>query len=173
MKRLVVIALVLGIGAGWTARARAADAPITGFWRTIDDKTGYPRSIVRLYDCGEALCGRIVALYTDGEVSETILAPERVASKVKGNPKVAGLDIIWSLKRDGDEYKSGRIMDPQAGRSYSATIRRDAANADQIKVRGSIGPVGRTQTWHAVQAADLPAELRDLDVSGWEPVIVE
>jgi len=163
------------------AGAANAAMPLVGFYRTIDDRTNAPRSIIRLYECREigdddrALCGRIVALYNadTGEISETIKAPARVAERVRGRPKMVGLDVIWNMEWEDDKnrYEDGRIMDPQSGRVYSALIWRDGDDANLLRVRGRIGPVGRTQVWHRVQESDLPAQLQGLDVSGWEPVI--
>ena len=128
----------------------------TGFYQTIDDKTNQPKSIVYLYEQDGMLRGKIVALYTDGKISETILKPVRIAEKVKDKPHTAGLVIIWDMKPDGKEYRGGKIMDPASGSIYSAVIwQEDPAT---LKVRGKIGPIGRTQTWNAIKK---PAELKD------------
>ncbi|MDR1360741.1 MAG: DUF2147 domain-containing protein [Rickettsiales bacterium] len=151
----------------------AANAlPLTGFYQTIDDKTNNAKSIVALYDCGEKLCGRIVALYdADGvKIAETLNAPERVADKVDGAPKMAGLDIIWNMEWDADdaEYENGKILDPKSGSVYSSVIWQDKKDASKLNVRGKIGPFGRTQIWNAVAAADLPKDLQKLDTSKWK-----
>jgi len=141
---------------------------ITGFYKTIDDSTGNPRSIVALYTYEDLIGGRIVALFDeDGNISETILAPSRQARRVTGTPHIAGLDIIWGVHADDTTRRGGRIMDPQSGSIYRVTIREDG---DTLRVRGSLGPIGRTQTWHVVSVGDLPAELQGLDKSGWVPV---
>jgi uncharacterized protein (DUF2147 family) len=147
-------------------------APLTGFYQTIDDETKNPKSIVALYECGQNLCGRIVALYdSDGaKITETLNAPERVADKVLGSPKMAGLDIIWNMKWDDKdtEYKDGKIMDPKKGSVYSSVIWQDKKDPAKLNVRGKIGPFGRTQVWNVMNAADLPADLQGLKTDGWE-----
>ncbi|MCL1902509.1 MAG: DUF2147 domain-containing protein [Alphaproteobacteria bacterium] len=159
------------------ATSGAFALPLTGFYKTIDDKTNNAKSIVRLYECGDALCGRIVALFdADGTaVKETLNNPERVADKVSGAPKMAGLDIIWNMEWDArdNEYSGGKIMDPQSGSVYSSVIWADKDDANLLRVRGKIGPFGRTQVWHVMQTADLPSDLQKLDVSKWEPVIIK
>ena len=150
--------------------------PLTGFYQTIDDETGKPKSVVALYDCAEKLCGRIVALYgEDGQISETISAPVRVAEKVAGAPKMAGLDIIWNMKWDeGDkEYEDGKIMDPKKGSVYSSVIWQDKKDSGKLNVRGKIGPFGRTQVWNVLSAEQLPADLQGLNTTGWEAKIVK
>jgi len=148
-----------------------AGRPEMGFFKTISEKTGTARAIVRLYPCGANMCGRIVALFNDAgtAIQETIRNPQKRADKVKDNPFVDGLDIIWGMTWNdrNARYDGGRIMDPEDGATYSARIWTDDADPTILNVRGSIGPFGRTQTWHAVAESDLPKELHNLDTSGW------
>ncbi|MCL2737399.1 MAG: DUF2147 domain-containing protein [Alphaproteobacteria bacterium] len=154
---------------------RAEGAPLAGFYKTIDDATGAARSIIRLYECADSLCGRVVALYDrdSGEISETIAAPSRIAERVRTQPKMVGLDVIWDMRWNAasSEYTGGRIMDPQSGRAYTASIWQDRTDANILRVRGRIGPIGRTQNWHVMPDAGLPADLQSLDVSDWKPII--
>lgn len=166
----------------------AGAAPLAGFYQTIDDETNKPKSIVRLYECGDPsspdgsaaasnLCGRIVALYDadSGKISETLNNPVRVADKVEGAPKMAGLDIIWNMKWDADdsEYAGGKIMDPKKGSVYSSVIWADKENASLLRVRGKIGPFGRTQVWNVMSVSELPADLQKLDTGKWEVKIIK
>ncbi len=152
--------------------------PLTGFYQTIDDSTHKPKSIVRLYECGENLCGRIVALYDqqgNGTITETLNKPIRVADKVTGSPKMAGLDILWDMKWDENdkEYSDGRIMDPKKGSVYRSIIWQEEKEINKLHVRGKIGPFGRTQTWNVMQVKDLPKDIQNLDIKNWKPVVVE
>jgi len=149
--------------------------PYVGMYQTIDDETNSPKSIVALYeyDNGMKLGGRIVALYgTDGNISETIMAPVKVAEKVSGKPKYSGLDIIWDMKwHDNDtQYGGGKIMDPAKGKVYTSVIWQDA-DKTKLQVRGKIGPFGRTQTWRVMNPSDLPSSLQNVDTSSWSPVV--
>jgi uncharacterized protein (DUF2147 family) len=148
---------------------------LEGFYKTIDDKTGNAKSIVRIYKCADAICGRIVALYDEKgtKIEETLNAPSRVAEKVSGSPKMAGLDIIWNMKPDKNEYSGGKILDPKSGSVYSCVIWQDKNDAKKLNVRGKIGPIGRTQIWHVFDAGGLPEDLKNLDVSKWVPKIVK
>lgn len=151
-------------------------AALTGFYQTIDDKTNQPKSIVALYEYTDGddteLAGRIVALYdANGKISETIANPVRTADKVKGAPKISGLDIIWDMEWDADDnrYEDGKIMDPASGKVYSSVIWQ-GTSAGELNVRGKIGPIGRTQKWHAFDVKTVP-ELKDIDTSKWTPNI--
>ena len=118
------------------------------------------------------MAGRIVALYgADGKISETISKPVKVADKVKGKPTYAGLDIIWDMEWDAKDnrYEDGKIMDPTSGGVYSSVIW--AGEGDVLNVRGKIGPIGRTQKWRAMDAAQLPADIKNIDTSNWTPKI--
>ena len=54
MKQLFALALLA------TAAAAAwAQATPVGLWKTIDDETGRPKSLVRISDAGGTLSGRI------------------------------------------------------------------------------------------------------------------
>ena len=154
--------------------------PYVGFYQTIDDETKQPKSIVALYEYNDGddieLAGRIVALYdTNGKISETILNPTRVADKVSGSPKMAGLDIIWDMEWDaGDsQYEGGKIIDPKKGNVYSSVMWLDKKDAGKLNVRGKIGPFGRTQVWNVMAVSDLPADLQKLDTKNWKPVVVK
>lgn len=151
-----------------------------GFYQTIDDKINKPKSIVALYEYknsdGETrLGGRIIALYNldTGKISETMLNPKRIAEEVPQKPKMAGLDILWDMERDGDEYSAGHIMDPKNGNVYRCSIWQDKETPDKLQVRGKIAFLGRTQTWNVFTKKDLPQELQNIKTTGWTPKLYE
>lgn len=150
--------------------------PLTGTYQTIDDASNLPKSVVVLYEYdndGHAqLAGRIVALYgADGKISETIAKPAKIAEKVSGKPNFVGLDIVWGMDWDSDDtkFEDGKIMDPQSGKVYSSVIWQDTPG--ELNVRGKIGPFGRTQVWRSLTADALPADLQNLDIKNWKPLI--
>ena len=158
--------------------AAFALTPFIGTYQTIDDETNLPKSVVRLYEYqdgkGTLLAGRIIALYDEkGDISETINNPIKIAEKVSGSPKYVGLDIIWGMEWDPDdkEYTDGKIMDPKKGSIYSSVIWQDKNYKDKLRVRGKIGPFGRTQTWNILSDSVLPAELQNIDTKNWKPII--
>lgn len=125
----------------------SVNAQVTGKWKTIDDKTGDAKSIVEIYEQNGKIYGKVVE----------ILNPARKNSKCdkcdgadKGKP-IEGLIIIKGLKKDGEKYTDGDILDPQKGKLYSCTIKLDGK--DKLDVRGYMGisMLGRTQVWHRVK----------------------
>jgi uncharacterized protein (DUF2147 family) len=125
-------------------RAFAADPSPVGAWRTIDDKTGKPRSIVRIYEEGGKLFGKV----------EASLNPEtagRLCDKCKDDRKskpIVGMVIMRNLKAHGEEFDGGDILDPDNGSIYKCKI-KVIEGGTKLQVRGFIGIslLGRTQTW--------------------------
>ncbi|MDR1696791.1 MAG: DUF2147 domain-containing protein [Rickettsiales bacterium] len=176
MKKFLIAGLML------LPFAANAAAPFVGYYQTIDDKTNSPKSIVRLYECTEidddrdldaALCGRIVALYDDNGIADS--KSEKIATEVAGSPKMVGMDILWNMEYDADdnEYGDGKILDPKSGSVYSSVMWQEKDEPTKIRVRGKIGPFGRTQVWNIMSESDLPTELKGLDTSKWTPKIVK
>lgn len=129
MKTLITsLILVLGNAFAW------ANDAVVGFWTTIDDETKEAKSVVRIYEYKGKIYGRVV----------DVLKNKNATAKLPGSPKVIGLDIIWDLEKDGDEYNDGEILDPQKGKVYGCAIWREGEN---LVVRGKIAFFGRNQTW--------------------------
>jgi len=125
----------------------STQAQVTGKWKTIDDETKEAKSIVEVYEKDGKIYGKVVE----------ILNPAKKDSKCqncKGEDKdkpILGLTIIKGLKKDGNEYTDGDILDPQKGKLYSCTIKLDGN--DKLSVRGYMGIslIGRSQTWYRVK----------------------
>lgn len=129
MKKLLLTAAM-----SLCALAAQATANITGYWTTIDDETKEAKSVVQVYEYQGKYYGRVVEL----------LQNPGAKAKLKGSPSIKGLTIIWDLKKDGDSYSGGEILDPQKGKVYGCEMWRDGAN---LIVRGKIAFIGRNQTW--------------------------
>jgi uncharacterized protein (DUF2147 family) len=116
-----------------------------GLWRTIDDATGRPRALVRLFEKDGRIFGRIekgLALE-----AETDPMCSRCTDERRGLPKI-GLVIIRNMQRDGDVWSGGDILDPDNGKVYRCRLRVVDDNRS-LEVRGFIGfsLLGRTQMW--------------------------
>ena len=126
----------------------ATDSP-AGLWQTIDDKSGKPRSLIRITE-------------QDGEYSAVVekgLLPtdngEKVCEKctdARKGQKIIGMTIAQGLKKRGDHYDGGEILDPENGKIYKCKMKLDDAG-NQLEVRGYIGfsLLGRSQMWTRVE----------------------
>ena len=125
----------------------ASAQDVIGKWKTVDDETGKPKSVVEIYKENGKIYGKVVEIVDPTKRDATCI---ECPGDAKGKP-IMGLVIIKDLKKDGKEYNGGTIMDPNNGKVYKSYIELDGANT--LKVRGYIGfsLLGRTQTWTRVQ----------------------
>lgn len=126
--------------------AHANDATPVGLWRTIDDKTGKEKSLVRITEVNGELRGTIEKL-----IREPNEDPNPMCDKCSGDKKnkpVLGMMILNGLKRDGKEWAGGEILDPNNGKTYKCKMSVDESGK-KLNVRGFIGVslLGRTQVW--------------------------
>lgn len=115
-------------------------------WKTIDDETGKPKSIVEIYRDGDVIHGRILDLINPTE-------PNPLCDVCKGdklNKPIKGMEILWGMKetKKGQEWKGGEILDPNNGKTYNCKLSLKE-DGEKLDVRGFIGIslLGRTQTW--------------------------
>lgn len=125
-----------------SANAQGLDSPV-GLWKNIDDETKQPKALIRIAEQGGTLSGRIEKVLTDN----TGAVCEKCTDDRKGKP-VQGLTILTGLKKDGDEWAGGEILDPANGKVYKAKVKL-ADGGRKLDVRGFVGfaALGRTQTW--------------------------
>jgi uncharacterized protein (DUF2147 family) len=137
--------LVLSAGLAWSQGA----SPV-GVWRSIDDKTKKERSIIRITEANGELQGVVEKIFDQPGDD-----PAHLCKECKGDRKdkpIVGMTILWGLKKDGESWTGGEILDPKNGRVYKAKI-TPSADGKTLDVRGFIGVslIGRTQTWHREQ----------------------
>jgi uncharacterized protein (DUF2147 family) len=126
--------------------AMAQNASPTGVWKTIDDETGKPRSLVRITEENGVLTGRIEKLFRPADQDQN---PKCTACEgARKDQPMIGMTILSGLRKDGNEYTGGEILDPSKGKTYkSKAALKD--NGSKLEVRGYIGApmFGRSQTW--------------------------
>ncbi|GGI80915.1 DUF2147 domain-containing protein [Legionella impletisoli] len=118
-------------------------ASVEGLWTTIDDKTGKPRSVVRLSESGGKLTGSVVNVYKqEGDTGKCSKCPGQFKDK-----PIKGLQFLWGLeKKNESTWTGGKILDPKSGKIYNAKI---TVKGNKLYVRGYVGMsmLGRTQVW--------------------------
>ena len=120
-----------------------------GKWITIDDETNKKKSIVELYKVDGKLYGKIIYLFPR-EGREDNPKCKKCTDDRKDQPLV-GLQIVRSLKWDGEEWEGGTIDDPENGKIYTVKMWLEEGNANLLNVRGYVGPIFRTQKWVRVE----------------------
>ncbi len=134
---------VLLLGALFTAQA--SESPV-GLWRTIDDKTGKEKSLIRIVETNGELHATIEKLFREPNEE-----PNPNCDKCPGDRKnkpVIGMTIMTGLKKAGSEFEGGEILDPANGKIYRCKM-WTAEGGKKLNVRGFIGVslLGRTQVW--------------------------
>ena len=119
-------------------------AQIEGKWKTIDDETGKPKSIVEVFKKSDGkYYGKIVQLLIKPENNNCVKCKDD-----RKNKPLVGLEIIRGLSKDGNEFGGGTITNPKDGKSYKTEIVREN---NTLKVKALImGIAMKTQTWHKV-----------------------
>ena len=139
MKTTLFSVLTLCIG-------RLTFAQIEGKWKTIDDETGKPKSIVEIFKKSDGkYYGKVIQLLikpTDPNCSSC-------KDDRKGKP-ILGMEVIRGLKKNQNDFDSGTITDPKTGKTYKCSIKREE---NRLIIRGYLGIslIGRNQTWHKVE----------------------
>ena len=144
------IAMAFLLMTGWLASMPAALADTStpvGLWRTVDDKTGKERALVRVEETDGSYHAHIEKIVTRLPDDD----PDDLCRKCEGERKdkpVVGMVILWGLKKDGDQYSGGEILDPKNGKIYRDRMKL-LDNGRKLEVRGYIGIslLGRSQTW--------------------------
>jgi uncharacterized protein (DUF2147 family) len=117
-----------------------------GKWRTVDDRTGKVKAVVAIWEEDGKLYGKIEKLI---DPVPNIENPRCIycLGELKDKP-IVGLRILWDLRKDGDLWSGGRILDPENGKTYRCFIAVQESGKI-LKVRGFIGfsLLGRTQYW--------------------------
>ena len=120
-------------------RAQKHDG-IAGKWITINDHTGEAGSVVEIVVQGDRAFGYV----------RMLMRPEKLKSHCdlckddRKDQPIVGMQILRNLKRDGDEWVDGRILDPQEGKIYDCKMWVEDGH---LKLRGYVGFLYRTQSW--------------------------
>ncbi|VVC75852.1 hypothetical protein AQUSIP_11490 [Aquicella siphonis] len=135
--------------------AASFNSPL-GYWKTIDDVTGKPKSILKIYQSGGALYGQIVKIYPRPGYDQNELCT--ACKGYRHNQRIVGMVIMEGLRQNPNspaEWSGGTILDPLNGKIYNCYITL-ISNGQKLNVRGYIGIslFGRTQTWIRVPKPD-------------------
>lgn len=122
------------------AAASAAD-PVDGRWRTLDDETGKPMSIVEVSTAGGTLNAKVV---------ETLNEPDAKCTQCSGadkNKPVVGMRVLWDLKQQDGVWGGGSGFKPSTGDSFKAKSVKPSADGRTLEVTGCKLMFCRTAKW--------------------------
>lgn len=128
------------------APVRAQNMSPTGLWKSIDEVSGKPTALIRLTDHNGELHGKIEKLFRAPDEDQN---PKCVlCTDARKDQPIVGMTIVAGLRRKGESYVDGEILDPKNGKIYKSQMTlRDAGR--KLEIRGYVGvPMfGRSQIW--------------------------
>ncbi len=121
--------------------ASAQNSPI-GRWKTIDDETGKPMTIVEVYEAkNNTLAAKVV---------ETLYAPNAVCTKCSGKDKgkpIIGMPVLWNLKAISGGWGEGSGFKPSTGDSFKAKTVKLLDGGSKLEVTGCKMMFCRSANW--------------------------
>jgi uncharacterized protein (DUF2147 family) len=135
------LATLLPLTSAW-----ANDASPVGLWKNIDDVSGKPKALIRISENKGELEGRIEQLYRSADQDQNPKC-DRCDGVLKDQP-ILGMVFMSGLKKSGDDYSGGQILDPDNGKVYKSKLTL-VEGGKKVNVRGYIGipMLGRSQVW--------------------------
>ena len=119
-----------------------------GYWKTIDDVTHQPKSIIHITEGKDhTLTGQILKIWPKPGKDEHEVCDQ--CRGAKHNQPIVGMVILTGLKQDAaNHWDDGDILDPNNGKTYSCSMTVEKEGAS-LAVRGYIvfSVLGRSQTW--------------------------
>ncbi len=117
-------------------------------WKTIDDRTGKPKGVIKIYEKNGELYGEVIKILEEGKEDAKC---EKCEGDLKNKP-VLGMTIIKGAENTGDgEWKGKYLFDPEQAMTFRCKIWLNPDNPDELKVRGYLAFIYRTQTWLRVK----------------------
>ena len=113
-----------------TNHSEAQSHSVLGRWRTIDDETGKPTSVIEIFEKHNRIHGRIVELLNSKAKNPKC---EKCDGEDRNKP-IIGLVVLKGLRKEKDgDYSDGKILDPKHGKIYKCNLSLETK--DKLKVR--------------------------------------
>lgn len=116
---------------------------IFGTWNTYDEVSNEIESVIEIYEKDGRAFAKIVDIVDSKKRSAICI---NCSGKLKNQP-ILNMDLLTGLKKNGEEWSGGKILDPKNGKYYKCYIKLIDRNT--LKLRGYIGlsVFGRTTIW--------------------------
>ena len=141
--------LTLGLFLVFSNMVIAQNLSPVGLWKSIDDKTGKPRSLIRINENNGEYSAAIEKGLLATDTGDAICDK---CTDDRKNQKLIGMIIAKGLKKSDAQYDGGEILDPDNGKIYRCKMKLDETG-NRLEVRGFIGIslLGRSQIWNRVE----------------------
>ncbi|CAA0209447.1 DUF2147 domain-containing protein [Tenacibaculum maritimum] len=138
MKKSIIIIALLLVTTAINAQS------IFGKWENRDEDTNKVDSVIEVYEKDGKAFAKIIEITNEDRKNAVC---EKCSGSNKNKP-ILGMNILTGLKKDGDEWSGGKILDPKNGKEYKCYIKLEGKN--KLKIRGYIGfsAFGRTAFWY-------------------------
>jgi uncharacterized protein (DUF2147 family) len=133
----------------------AAGPTAAGLWEKLD-QSGKPAAWFRIIECNGVYVGRIVKIFPQPGQTPSNLRCTQCGGDQKNAP-VLGIVLIKGMRRDGQSYAGGSILDPRDGSVYNAVMEL-SPDGQQLTVRGYIGIplLGQSEVWRRLPGSAQP-----------------
>lgn len=150
MKHALRFAVAAGLLFAMGSALAANDTP-AGTWKTIDDATQKPKSIVQITENNGEFQAKIVELLNRSPEDVARDGEHPKCTKCDGerkNQPIEGMTIMWGVRKSGNVWDGGKIVDPKSGKTYKVKLSL-IDGGQKLDVHGYIGfsLLGRSQTW--------------------------
>ena len=111
---------------------------VLGIWETPEKDAR-----IEITDCGDGTpCGDLI--WIDPASADSEMDINNPADTLRDRPLV-GIRMVWGFTQRRDQWRSGKVYDPESGRTYRAEL--SLKDANQLKLKGCFGPICRSQIW--------------------------
>ena len=142
MSRSIVIGILM------LSTCLVSSQSIFGKWKTIDDRTGKPKAVIDIYAKDGLMYGHVVKVLEKGKENALCV---KCDDDRKDKP-ILGMTIIEGLKENvNGEWKGKTLFDPEQAMTFRCKIWLNPENSNELKVRGYLMFIYRTQTWIRVE----------------------
>mgnify|MGYP005739710901 FL=1 len=121
-----------------------SDEGIFGYWLTSG-------SIVKIENCSNAVCGKIVTIFVDDGVDPKSILDDNNKNKSLRKRTLVGIDLLSEFKIKNDKqktFKGGKIYDPRSGNTYKSNLYLDEEG--DLKVEGCLAFICDGEKWQSL-----------------------
>ena len=123
------------------AAAALAQNNAVGNWQFVD---GTKTTFITTTEEGGQLKAKVTKVTKDGK-EDPSAACGKCTEANKDKP-LAGLQILWDTKKDGNNWKEGKLLDPEGGKIVKGAV-EVLDGGKKLNVKASIAFLSKTQVW--------------------------